>query len=118
MNLNRLIPVSFIAASVPFFVIASGSTDTVYRGVLTASQTWPYSGESVSRADFSALRAAGTYVLAVPGIGQYVATRVDGVQEAGVHEVMFDGSRLASGVYFYTMRAGNYAETRRLVILR
>ena len=58
------------AASVPFFIIASGSTDTVYRGVLTPAQTWPYSSESVSRADFSPLRAPGTYVLAVPGIGQ------------------------------------------------
>jgi endoglucanase len=57
------------AASAQFYVIASGSTDTVYRGTLTSSQTWPYSSESVSRADFSGLRPPGTYVLAVPGTG-------------------------------------------------
>ena len=57
------------AASAPFYVIASGSTDTVFRGTLSTSGIWPYSGESVSRADFSALHSAGTYVLAVPGIG-------------------------------------------------
>jgi endoglucanase len=57
------------AASVPFYVIAAGSTDTVYRGTLGALQTWPWSGETVSRADFSALSAPGKYVLAVPGVG-------------------------------------------------
>lgn len=57
------------AASSPFYVIASGSTDTVFRGTLTSSQTWPYSNESVSRADFSAVRTSGTYVIAVPGTG-------------------------------------------------
>jgi endoglucanase len=57
------------AASAPFYVIASGSTDTVYRGTLTPSQTWPYSNESVSRADFSPLRTPGNYVIAVPGTG-------------------------------------------------
>jgi endoglucanase len=57
------------AAVAPFYVIASGSTDTVFRGSLTSSQIWPYSNEPVSRADFSGLRTAGTYVVAVPGTG-------------------------------------------------
>ena len=57
------------AASVPFYVIAAGSTDTVYRGTLTSSQVWSYSNESVSRADFTALRSVGRYVIGVPGTG-------------------------------------------------
>ena len=57
------------ASSVPFYVIATGSTDTVYRGTLTAAQTWPYSGELVSRADFSGLHTPGNYVINVPGTG-------------------------------------------------
>ena len=51
-------------------------------------------------------------------LGQKVATLVDGNEEAGLHEVMFDGSTLASGMYFYTMRAGSFMETRKLVIVR
>jgi hypothetical protein len=39
-------------------------------------------------------------------------------QEAGYHEVQFDGSNLASGVFFYRLQAGTYVQTRKLLLLR
>ena len=51
-------------------------------------------------------------------LGQTVATLVDEQQDAGSIEVKFDGSTLASGVYFYSLQAGSYARTRRLLLLR
>ena len=51
-------------------------------------------------------------------LGQLVATLVDESQDAGYHELRFDGSGLASGVYFYRLTAGEYVSTRRLVLLR
>jgi hypothetical protein len=38
-------------------------------------------------------------------LGAHIATPVDGVQSAGHHHSVFDGGRLASGVYFYTLEA-------------
>jgi ligand-binding sensor domain-containing protein len=51
-------------------------------------------------------------------LGQLVATLVNGDQDAGSHQVQFDGSRLASGVYFYRLMAGDYFGTKRLALLR
>ena len=51
-------------------------------------------------------------------LGQHVATLVDGSEEAGYHDVRFDGSGLSSGVYFYRLQAGDFRQCRRLVILR
>jgi plastocyanin len=51
-------------------------------------------------------------------LGQEVATLVSGNQEAGYHEVQFDGSKLASGVYLYRMVAGGYVETKKLLLVR
>jgi M6 family metalloprotease-like protein len=51
-------------------------------------------------------------------IGQQVATLVHGDQEFGYHEVKFDGSKLASGVYFYKIQAGTYVDTKKLLLLR
>ncbi|MDE3058376.1 MAG: T9SS type A sorting domain-containing protein [Bacteroidota bacterium] len=51
-------------------------------------------------------------------LGQQVAKMVEQEEPAGMHEVTFDGSKLASGVYFYTLRAGKFIETKKLVILK
>lgn len=51
-------------------------------------------------------------------LGQLVANLVQGEQEAGVHEVRLDGSRLASGVYLYRIEAGNFVDTKKLLLLR
>jgi hypothetical protein len=51
-------------------------------------------------------------------LGQDVATLVNETQDAGYHDVRFDRSGLASGVYFYRIVAGDFVQTKRLVILR
>jgi hypothetical protein len=37
---------------------------------------------------------------------------------AGEHKLEFDGSKLASGTYFYTLRTGSFTQTRRMQIVR
>jgi hypothetical protein len=51
-------------------------------------------------------------------LGQQASTLVDGNQEAGLYSVRFDGSGMASGVYFYTLRADDRTATRRFILLR
>jgi hypothetical protein len=51
-------------------------------------------------------------------LGQQVATLVQGQQEAGSNEVKFDGSAMASGVYFYRLQTGTFVDTRKLLLLR
>jgi hypothetical protein len=51
-------------------------------------------------------------------LGQVVAAPVQGRQGAGPHEITFDGRRLASGVYFYSLRAGSFVKTERMMLLK
>ena len=51
-------------------------------------------------------------------LGREVAMLVNERQGAGVHEVMFDGSGLASGVYAYRLTAGRYVESRKMLLLK
>ena len=51
-------------------------------------------------------------------VGREVSTLVNGQENAGRHEVMFDGSRLASGIYFYRIEAGSFVQTRKLVLMK
>jgi hypothetical protein len=51
-------------------------------------------------------------------LGREVAVLVDGLQSPGRHEVMFNASRLSSGAYFYRLTAGQYSETKKLMLVR
>ena len=50
--------------------------------------------------------------------GQEMAVLVDKEQKAGYHQLEFDATGLASGVYFYRIQAGEYVQTRKMVVLK
>lgn len=51
-------------------------------------------------------------------LGQKVAELVNEYQPPGEYEVKFDGSDLASGVYIYKLSAGEFIQTRKMVLLK
>jgi photosystem II stability/assembly factor-like uncharacterized protein len=52
-------------------------------------------------------------------LGRLVATLLDGeTLAAGEHQRHFDGSHLASGVYLYTVKAGDVMRTRQMLLLK
>jgi len=51
-------------------------------------------------------------------LGNEVATLISEEKSAGDYEVVFNGSEITSGVYFYVLRAGNYVETKKMILLR
>ena len=51
-------------------------------------------------------------------LGRVVSVLVNDKREAGLHEVRFDGTSLASGVYLFRLQADSFTQTRRLVLLR
>ena len=50
--------------------------------------------------------------------GERVATLINERQAAGLHQVEFDGSALASGIYFYRLRVGKQVITRKMVLMK
>ena len=51
-------------------------------------------------------------------LGKEVETLINEKKSPGTYEVTFDGSRLSSGIYFYTLSAGDFKETKKLVLLK
>lgn len=82
------------SSSKKFYVLDAVKKDTVFKGTLSASATWPYSGETVQKADFSSLTKAGKYILGVTGTGNSYPFEI----APKVHEAM--GKAALKSYYF------------------
>ncbi len=51
-------------------------------------------------------------------LGREIKTLVNQRQNAGTYHVSFDATGLSSGVYFYRIVAGNFSETKKLLLLK
>ncbi|MCB9391452.1 MAG: T9SS type A sorting domain-containing protein [Calditrichaeota bacterium] len=54
----------------------------------------------------------------INALGQEVASLVNGTLEAGRHSISFDATNLPSGLYFYQLRAGDFSELRKMVLMK
>jgi len=51
-------------------------------------------------------------------LGSEVAVLINEEKHAGYYEVEFDASDLTSGIYYYRINAGNYSETKKMILLK
>jgi hypothetical protein len=71
-----------------------------------------------TRIAFTLPKAGKTTLAVYDVLGREVAVLVDQKLTAGEHAAYFDGSRLASGIYFCTLHAGEQVVTRKMVMLK
>ena len=84
----------------------------------TLEQNYPNPFNPTTFIRYSLSRTTRVSLTISDALGQEVARLVDRVQNTGEYEVRFDGSNVASGVYFYTLRAGGLTTTKKLLLLR
>ena len=63
-------------------------------------------------------RGAGVKLVVYDLLGREVATLVDEKKQPGTYLATFDAIKYASGVYFYRLSAGNFVQTKRMLLLR
>ncbi len=51
-------------------------------------------------------------------LGEEVANLVNEYQQPGIYKVNFNGENLSSGIYFYRLAAGNFIQTKKMILLR
>ena len=68
-----------------------------------------------------------TYTLPAPGMatvdvfnvmGQRVTTLSHGWHQAGTYRITFDASRLSSGIYYYSLTAGEYVGVKKMLLMK
>ena len=82
------------------------------------SQNYPNPFNPSTRIKYSIL-ADGLVTLKVYDVlGSEVTTLVNENKQAGFYEVEFNASSLANGVYFYRLQAGDFVETKKMILLK
>ena len=51
-------------------------------------------------------------------LGRRVATLYNGAQTAGYHQLLWNAQDLSSGIYFYKLTAGDYNETKKMMLVK
>ena len=82
----------------------------------TLSQNYPNPFNPSTTFTFSVPKSGNVSLKFYDALGTEVATYVDGFINAGSYSVEFDGSKLASGVYFYKLQAGDFSATKKMVL--
>ena len=54
----------------------------------------------------------------VNALGQVVSELVNGELNAGIHDVTWSAANMTSGIYFYTIQADNFVQTRKMLLLK
>ena len=87
-------------------------------GSFRLEQNYPNPFNPSTNIAFSLTEDVHTTLTVVDLLGREVARLVDGEMKAGNHSVRFSGSDLANGVYLYTLQAGSFRETKRMLLVK
>jgi hypothetical protein len=84
----------------------------------TITQNYPNPFNPITNIEFSLTEQKGVTVEVYDRIGRKISTLVDGRLGRGFHTVQFDGTGLASGVYFYRIVTDQTSITRKMVLVK
>lgn len=84
----------------------------------TLEQNYPNPFNPSSTIRFALKQASDVKLVVTNALGQQVASLVNSKLETGQHEVTFNASKLSSGTYFYTITAGSFTQTRKMILMK
>jgi len=82
------------------------------------AQNYPNPFNPVTTIAYQLPQAGRVSIIVYDLLGSEVATLVNNVQSAGIHTVKWNAINVASGIYFYRLKAGSFTQTRKLVVIK
>jgi hypothetical protein len=95
-----------------------GASVPPFIGELNLMQNKPNPFSSVTIIDYSLDQTSHVQLSVYDITGQKIRTLLNERQTAGNHTLTFDGSELASGIYIYKLKVGEFTESKKMLLLR
>jgi CubicO group peptidase (beta-lactamase class C family) len=87
-------------------------------GSFILKQSYPNPFNPTATIQFSVPYQTKVKLNVYDSLGKQVASLINEYKNAGSYAVSFNANKLASGVYFYEMQAGNFVQAKQMVLLK
>jgi hypothetical protein len=84
----------------------------------TLAQNYPNPFNPMTTIQYSLANTGNVSLKIYDILGREVATLVNGRQAAGEYTVQFNAANLASGIYFYRLQAGDFVQTKKMMLVK
>ncbi len=81
-------------------------------------QNYPNPFNPITEITYSIPHTGRVSLIVYDALGREVKVLVNNIQEPGRYTVSFVGGGLASGIYYYTISAGKYFETKKMILIK
>jgi hypothetical protein len=81
-------------------------------------ENYPNPFNPVTKIPYSLAKTSEVHLVLYDHLGRQVQTLIDEVQSPGTHEAIFDAQNMASGIYFYQLRAGSYINLKKMILIK
>ena len=118
---------SFGAGSDDFYLVKTGPDQMVLAAEAIKTTTpndhalypnYPNPFNSITKISYCLPIRSNVSLNIFNPLGQEVGTLVNAIQPAGTYTVSFDGLGLTSGIYFYQLQAGEFVQTKKMIMLK
>jgi len=103
--------------------MASGTEEGIIQPKFSLSQNYPNPFVPETTIEYSLAESCPVTLKIYNLSGQLIKNLVDEYQDAGHHKIIWHGvndarQKVASGVYFYRIKAGDFVSTKKMVVLK
>jgi len=82
------------------------------------SQNYPNPFNASTTINYGLPRQSHVSIVIYDILGRKVTTLIDKLQPAGYHQTIWNADDFSSGLYFYKLQAGDYIETKTMMLIK
>jgi len=109
---------TFAWIGMPDFTVAVDDNRAGVPSSFVLSDNYPNPFNPVTTINYQLPEASDVKLTVFNILGEQVATIVNNNQPAGYYTAQLDAGNLASGVYFYQIRAGKFSQTKKMLLVK
>jgi Outer membrane protein Omp28/Secretion system C-terminal sorting domain len=99
-------------------IVITGTEQQPIVNTFSLNQNYPNPFNPSTTINYTIIENANVSLKVYNVMGQEVAQLVNQKQSAGVYNIQFDASALASGIYFYKLTAGDFVAVKKMTLLK